>query len=77
MIFFHHDSFPDLQVSYFFLGAKHAKKVETSKKSDFIIVVLIILLFIHDICLVDAIDVLAELVQKSIELFFFFIDLLL
>ena len=77
MVFFHHDSFADLQVSYFFLGAKHAKKVEAPKKSDFIIVVYIVLLFIHDICFIDAIDVLAELVHKSIELFFFFVDLLL
>lgn len=34
-------------------------------------------MFIHDICLVDAVDVLAELVHKSIELFFFFVDFLL
>lgn len=34
-------------------------------------------MFIHDICLVDAVDVLVELVHKSIELFFFFVDFLL
>lgn len=77
MVFFHHDSFTDLQISYFFLGAEHAKEVETAKKSDLIIIVLVILLLVHDICFIDAVDVFAELVQKSIKLFFFFVDLLL
>ena len=77
LIFFHHNSLSDFQVSYFFLGAEHTEEIKTAKKSNLVIVVLIIFLFIHDVSFIDAIDVLTELAHESIELFFFFVDFLL
>ena len=53
---FEEQPFPNLIVVDIFLGSNQSQKVQTPKQSHLIIIVNIIILFIHDVGLVDLIN---------------------
>ena len=60
---FEDQPFPDLVVVDVFLGPNQSQKVQTPKQSHLVIVIHIIILLIHDVSLVDLID----LAHKQID----------